>query len=187
MIIALTGLKRSGKNTTSSYIAERYKFVEYAFANPIKEACCLLFDWTLDYIELFKEVVDERWGITPRQALQWLGTEAFQYSLPNTFTGFKKTVDRGFWVKKFIYFMEQNPDKDFVISDFRFPHEADVLKQYDTRTIKVLNPNICNTDLHESEQYIESLECDYTLLNNGTKEHLYTQIDDVVNYILRYE
>mgnify|MGYP002507813318 CR=1 FL=1 len=173
MIIAITGLKRSGKNTLGSYIRDTYGFQEYAFAKPIKEVTSLLFGWTQEYMEEHKEEIDEVWGVSPRQVMQYFGTEDFQYNFPKAFPEFEKRVGRTFWVKKFEQLLQQNGDTNFVITDFRFPHEQEILSKYNAVTIKVINPAIKATDLHESESYIQKMKCDYNIMNDGTKEDLY--------------
>jgi len=179
LIIAVTGLKRSGKNTVSSYISEKYGFKEYAFAQPIKDVCGYLFNWTPERIENEKEVIDPTWGISPRQILQWMGTEAFQYSLPAFSKGFLETVGRNFWVKKFeqVYLKEKG---NFIISDFRFYHEQEALRKYNAVTIKVIRNSVQGNDLHESERYIRDMECMYSIMNNGTKEDLYKEVDKIM-------
>lgn len=184
MIIAFTGLKTSGKNTCTSYIANKYGFKEYAFAQPIKEACSLLFGWSLDHIENHKEEVDPVWGISPRKVLQWMGTEAFQYSLPAFSEGFMNTVGRNFWVKKFEQEYLKNKDISYLISDFRFKHEKEALKKYNAITIKVIRDSVKANDLHESEKYIQDMECDYIIYNNSTLQKLYDDIDKIMMELL---
>lgn len=183
MIIAICGLKRSGKNTTGDYIVQNYGYKDYAFAKPIKEACSILFDWSLDYMEDHKEEIDERWGVSPRQALQYLGTEDFQYNFPSKYPLFKEKVGRAFWVKKFEYELEKNKNENYVITDFRFKHEHEILRKYNAVTIKIVNPNVEATDIHESEKYVNEVNTDLTLYNEGTKEDLYKQIDRIMSYI----
>ena len=66
IIIGLLGKKRSGKDTSGNYLIEKYNFVKYAFADPVKEICRILFDFSDE--QLFgnkKEGVDFRWYLTP--------------------------------------------------------------------------------------------------------------------------
>lgn len=37
MVILVTGLKRSGKDTVANYFSSHYGFERYAFADPIKK------------------------------------------------------------------------------------------------------------------------------------------------------
>ena len=43
MIIALTGKKGCGKDTIANYLVEKYGFINYGFADPIKEVGKILF------------------------------------------------------------------------------------------------------------------------------------------------
>jgi len=187
MIIAITGYKRSGKNTVSDYLKSKYGFTEYAFAKPIKEVASLIFGWSMDHIENSKELVDERYGISPRQFLQWFGTEGMQYILPDFYPAMKEKVGRGIWVKIFEELYRCNPNTDYAISDFRFPHEEKALKDLGAYTIKVINPRINNVDTHESEKHIDVFKCDYFIYNTDTFENLYSQVDEIITNILRTE
>lgn len=187
MIIAITGYKRSGKNTVSDYLKSKYGFEDYAFAKPIKETASLIFGWSLDHIENYKETVDERYGISPRQFLQWFGTEAMQYNLPEYYSDMKEKIGRGIWVKIFEELLRCNPNTNYAISDFRFPHEEKSLKALGAYTIKVINPRINNTDMHESEKHIDEFKCDYFIYNIDTFETLYSQVDEIITNILRLE
>jgi hypothetical protein len=187
MIIAITGYKRSGKNTVSDYLKSKYGFTDYAFAKPIKEVASLIFGWSMDHIENSKELVDERFGISPRQFLQWMGTEAMQYNLPNHYPEMKEKVGRSIWVKIFEELYHCNPNTDYAISDFRFPHEEKALKNLGAYTIKVINPRIGNVDTHESEKHIDQFKCDYFIYNTDTFENLYSQVDEIITNILRTE
>ena len=86
MIVGVSGLKRSGKDTVAELLVKEYGFERYSFADPIKEAMSIVFDWDDRYLygEL-KEIIDPRWGISPRQVFQHFGTEYAQHILPEVF------------------------------------------------------------------------------------------------------
>ena len=68
LIIALSGKKRSGKDTVADYLVERFGFVKYGFADPIKEIGKIMFDFSEEQLNTDKkEEIDKRWGISPRQ------------------------------------------------------------------------------------------------------------------------
>lgn len=180
MIVAVTGLKRSGKNTTTDYLGKKYNFVEYAFASPIKKLASICFNWDLDYMENNKEVIDSKWGVSPREFLQWMGTEVMQYAMCERFPKFAEVIGRNLWVKLFEDTYNKNSTINYCISDFRFPHEADVLSKLNAIKIKIVNPRINNVDSHESESYIKNLNCHYIINNDKGFEELYSQIDDIM-------
>ncbi len=181
MIILISGYKRSGKDTIADYLVQKYGFTRYGFADPIKETVKYLFDWNDDWINNNKETIDERWGISYRQAAQWLGTEAFQYSICEKYPLFKETIGRSFWVKKFEN-LYNNKENNYVLSDYRFPHEYELLKHLNPICIKVERDG-CEFDGHESESYIETLHYNHIIENNTLLPALYFKIDGIMKKI----
>jgi hypothetical protein len=187
LLIGFLGKKRSGKDTSGEYLIEKYNFVNYAFADPVKEICRILFDFSDE--QLFgnkKEGVDFRWYLTPREAFQKIGTEFAQNDIYNYFPRLKERLkDEVIWVKLFRLWYEKNADKDVVITDVRFPHEIEAIKSLGGKIVKI-NRNCLVNDTHISENYIDSIKDEdifYNLDNNYKKEDLYSQIDTVINLI----
>ena len=55
MIIGFLGRKRSGKDTVVNYLVKNYNFIRYAFGDPVKEVCKIMFNPNLiSYEELLK-------------------------------------------------------------------------------------------------------------------------------------
>jgi len=179
MIVALVGKKRSGKDTVANVLVNEYGFVRYGFADPIKIVVKYLFDWNEDHTNgKLKEIIDSKWGISPRQVMQWFGTEAMQLSICQTFPEFEKVIGRKFWVRKFVLMYEEQIREtgtalNYVISDVRFPHEVSELKGTDKVLIVKIERNMNGfVDTHESERYIDLIEPDIVLHNNSTIENL---------------
>lgn len=184
MVIAITGKKRSGKNTASEYLRKNYKFREYAFAQPIKTVSYLLFGWDAKKDEELKEVIDPYWGISRRQFWQWLGTDAMQLDLCKKYPEFEKKTGRSIWVNIFNSRYEADKSINYAISDFRFPHEEEYLKSINAITIKVVrNDTDKIVDLHESEIYIDTMKTDYIIENNSDLESLYEQVDKIMETV----
>lgn len=146
-IIAITGAKRSGKDTLANYISARYQYEKIKLATPLKQSVRALFNFTEDQIENdSKELLDLRWGITPRKAMQFFGTEMMQYKIQELLPG----IERKFFVKSMINRM--NPDKYFVISDMRFQHEYEEIAKLNPFIIRIDRPTLdIPTDSHPSE------------------------------------
>jgi len=186
MVIAITGYKQSGKNTVSAYLQSRLNYKPYAFAWPIKEVCKIIFGWEEESFQgKAKETVDLFWGISPRNAMQWIGTEAFQYYLPNDFPHFKEMNGRTIWVKKFLKWMAEHPYSGFIITDVRFHHELDTLEEFLSNgviSLRVNNSRIDTSDTHASEQDIPDLNVDYEVDNSGDFSYLYSQLDEFIDF-----
>jgi|SRR5208282_5363087 len=184
MIIAFTGKKESGKDTSADYLVKTYGFLKYSFAEPMKKMAMLLFDWTWEQCndKILKEVVDPEFGFSPRQFLQWIGTDVFQYDINKKFPEFSRLIGRKFWVNKFVHFYNRQKKSysltDFVISDLRFPHEIETLRTLETEVyaIRINRPVDYCEDVHESEQAMNQIKVNIELDNSGDFNHLYRLI-----------
>jgi hypothetical protein len=178
MLIGIIGKKRSGKDTSGDYLVQNKNFTKYSFANPIKRGAMELFGFTED--QVFgdaKDVIDPTWGITPRLVLQIMGTEVFQYDMPEYIPELK-SIGRGFWVKRFEQWYQKNKNLDVVICDVRFQHEVDAILKMGGTVWRVERPNLNGGDEHASEKEMDLIEGVTNILNNeGTLDELYNKID----------
>lgn len=187
MIIGLLAKKRHGKDTVADYLVEKYDFTKDAFANPIKEACGLLFGFSHEqlYGDL-KEEIDPNWGITPRTVMQFVGTEVFRHDINKIIPN----IGSNFWVNsfraRFNNSVKNNKNFKVVIADMRFPNEVDEIHKMGGLVIKIERSGISSSDEHESETSIDKIEnYDILLENNGTLQDLYHKIN-VIMYNLKH-
>jgi len=181
-IIGITGKKFAGKDTLGNYFVENHGFERIAFADPLKSAIKVI--WKLNDEQLYgdkKEVVDEFWGKTPREIMQFVGTDLFR----NHIHELHPTIGDNFWVRamerEITEKLKINPNAKFVITDIRFPNELKAIENLGGITIKINRNNLSN-DMHKSETQIDDLVTNYTFDNNGTKEELYEKIKSI-NYL----
>ena len=165
-IVGIVGKKFSGKDTIASHLIEEYGFVRYAFADPIKKACQVIFGFTDEQCwGDKKEIVDAYWGITPRKVFQIFGTELFQYELPKHAPELAD-IGRGFWVYCFARWYEQQIAKDpsfkVVITDVRFPFAADMITRLGGSIVKIKRPSQTDNDMHASEMEMDTFCLLYT-------------------------
>ena len=178
MIIGITGHARHGKDSTADVIVKYFGYKKHALADVMKEACRVIFGWTDEHLygEL-KDIVDERFGVSPRHALQSLGTEWGQYKL-SEYDSFKETTGRKLWVNSLLNRIQG----DAVIADVRFPHEADAIRERGGFIIRVNRDY--KVDLsHESEKAIEEINADFTINNTGTLIDLEWVVCDMMNKV----
>ena len=184
MIIGIIGNKRSGKDTIADILVREYGFSKYAFADPIKEICETIFFW--DYERMtgpLKETIDPQWGISPRQAMQRIGTELFQIQLGKFLPLFDEVNGRLIWARRFKYWYENiNDNQNVVVSDVRFKHEVSLLNKLDSTLIKVNRPSIQTiTDSHSSESAVNELPYNYLLENNKGLGDLAIKVHNLMN------
>lgn len=136
-IIAITGAKRCGKDTLANYIAYRHQYTRIAFADPLKEAVSALFDFSSAQTGdgNAKDVIDARWGITPRKALQFFGTEVLQYKMQELLPN----IERKFLAYSLVERIKKNEDF-YVISDMRFVHEYEEINKLGACIIRIDRP-----------------------------------------------
>ena len=181
-IIGILGNKQVGKDTLADYFVSKYNFTKYNFADPIKEICKILFN--LNEEQLYgndKEIVDTRWGMSPRTIIQRFGTEFGHYKLNSIYPELKtKIKPKEIWIKLFDIFLENNKDKDIIIADVRFIHEINYLINRCALIIKIERDTHLN-DSHISENEINKIDKKYieqVFKNNDSKEELYKKCDN---------
>ena len=192
-IILLAGVKRCGKDTVADYLCSKHGFSKLSFAAPLKAICQYTFDLTTEQVDgADKEKIDERYNKSARQIIQYFGTDLMQIELMK----FIPNIGRHIWVNKVmstIREMEQhdlntkNKGLKIVISDTRFKHEYDIVRNtYPevTKLIRIHNDNAetaAASDQHVSETDWLSLIPDAHLYNNDSKDELYKQIDELIS------
>ena len=133
-LIGINGLIGSGKSTLADCI-EDVGYEVVSFAGPLKDATAAAFGWPRDLLEgdtdasrAWREREDLFWRMTPRLALQKVGTEAF-----------RQGIDVDFWVKALMARLK--PDGAYVISDMRFPNEFEAVKNAGGKTVRIWGPD----------------------------------------------
>jgi hypothetical protein len=192
VLIGIAGFKTSGKSTCANYLVEK-GYLEKSFADPLKKACIELF--LLSDSQVYgtitqKETPDQRWyNCTPRQMLQFVGTDLLRDNLDKIMPGLGKDIfthHLGIWYKDL---MDKNPDAQVVISDVRFQNEVDYIHHLGGYVI-MLNRDIVNLsstgDLHASELSVSQITgIDFTIKNNSSLEELYRNLDFIIESINR--
>ena len=172
MIIGIVGFLGSGKGTAGDILIEQHGYTRVSFADAVKDAVSVIFDWPRDLLEgdtetsrIFRETRDKWWSekfgydVTPRYMLQLMGTEAG-----------RDVFNENLWVHtvaRRIRSMQDNESKDkFVIPDVRFPNELEFIRKMGGHVVRVVrgpdpewyslahasnNPNF----LHSNEAYAE--------------------------------
>lgn len=185
MIIGLTGLKRSGKDTIGNYLVENHKFIRLAFADSLKDACKIIFGFSDDQLhgDELKETIDANWKHTPREILQKVGCELFRDTLPNVCNNISNDI----WIRsverKLHNYIKQGFTR-FVITDVRFPNEYDFVKSLKGIMINVNRASASNVlDVHQSETEINKLKCDIDIDNNSTIHELHNKVNKIIKNI----
>ena len=192
MIIGMCGLIGTGKDTVADILVNNYNFIKVSYADKLKDGVATVISWdremlegTTDESRTWREQKDEFWSretnehITPRLVLQMFGTDCMRNGFYN-----------GIWVSIVKQQIINNPNKNFVIPDVRFPNEAKMIKEVNGEVwricrgpdpqwfISYVKDNIVPTDVHESEWQWAKLDFDCVIHNNDTIIDLKNQVSD---------
>ena len=207
-IIGICGFIGSGKDTVADYLVNFHGFKRESFANSLKDAVSMVFGWDRDLLEgrtkqsrEWREQRDEWWSkrlgreITPRWVLQYWGTEVV-----------RKGFHNDTWVASLENRLHQTQN-DIVITDCRFPNEIKAIKAAGGNVIRIkrgpepdwyqaaLNYNagkrkigwalgkeeLQSKGVHPSEYSWVGSDFDTVLVNDGTLDDLFEQVEDFLN------
>lgn len=189
-VILLCGYKRSGKDTFAKYVESKYNYKHLKISQNLKEVLRVLFGFSEEQLEgNLKDTIDERWNITPREAMIFVGTDMFQYKI----TELLPNIDRNFWIENVVNKLEKmkNDNQNIVISDLRFHHELNRLLQtfaaeekikITYSIVKIVNPNLkLYYDKTTFQSETEHLSFPFnTILTNDHIDEFYNKIDNLL-------
>lgn len=181
VLIGIAGFSGVGKTEVSDFL----NGAVLSFADPLKEGCSALFGIPESHFHnaTLKEKTDPFWGVSPRQILQFVGTELFRKAI----NGLIPDIGARFWVKSAEIRLSQWEDDYSVVifPDIRFQEEYNFIAEHGGIVIhlsrsgyksKVGIPN------HESEKqtFVTQPGVSHYVINNGTLSDLFSRVTEVI-------
>lgn len=175
MIIGLSGYARSGKDTIAEILIMNYGFKRLAFADNIRKAVKVINPIISGDIRANEMIDSYGWEVaksTPemRRILQVFGTEVG-----------RQMFGEDFWVQQVFRQMEQdNAYENFVITDVRYPNEADFIRERGGEIWRVSRSSIKAINSHSSETALDSYDFDRHISNDKDIADLSTEIFQIM-------
>jgi hypothetical protein len=171
MIIGLSGYARSGKDTVAGMLIGLYGYDNRAFATGIRD---LLYEMNPsvfedDHVDGTLQYIVQRWG--------W--EEAKKYKLIRGYlqtlgVGARKVFGDDVWVSKALEGVSAG-DK-IVLTDVRFPNEAEVIKSLGGEIWRIQRPKTEAINNHPSESAMDDWAFDALIKNDSGMDNLKNQI-----------
>lgn len=203
IVVALTGLARSGKDSVADILVRDHGFSKMSFAAPLKRmvrnlnpivgfediSCCDdcppeapavvrlqdLYDWGLTE----DEMKASEYGDEVRRLWQRFGTDVM------------RAEQDDYWIQKAKDDMFESGYDRVVFTDCRFPNEADMVytlsvdyEQINSSVWQVTRPGVVLQEgAHASEQWAGRMAEEITLHNDGSLDDLALTAQDAMRYI----
>lgn len=163
LVVGISGRAGHGKDTVAAVLG-RWGFKRFAFADALKDAARAIFSLSEEQLYgSLKEEVDERWGMSPRQIFQRLGTEACRREFGDDIW------QRALAAKVTAALREGS---EVAIADVRFPNEAAYVKSMAGIMLRVNRPGWPAVAAHVSETLLDDYAFDAVVENSDTKDDL---------------
>lgn len=163
IVLGFVGKARSGKDTVAKMLVKKH-FKVFAFADKGKEIMKDLYDLSDEQVfGSLKEVVDVRYGLTPRYMMQYWMT-----------TGCRE-LDQNVWVRHLENSINSSGWPLVIVTDVRRKNEAEFIKRVGGYLVKVTRAGAAaagGINNHVSETELDEIGCDFELQNNSSLEEL---------------
>ena len=204
-VIGLAGPARSGKNTAAEVLVQEFDFMRLSFSDALYREVAFAFrvpealfrdDSTkdvrnallrpsfcddFDFISVLRQhypQIGPTQRLSPRQVLQWWGTEYRRAQAPN------------YWVDRLRANIEEYATVSFgalrvVVDGVRFHNEVSCIRSFPGAQLWLVDRNEAReVNRHDSEEHFRSFAYDAVVGNNGSTEELQQKVRKLCESIL---
>jgi hypothetical protein len=177
MLIGLTGLAGAGKDTVADILVEKHGFIKLAFGTELKRVLSVMnpvigmdihspgrMIHLNEALERFGEPGVKKVYPLYRKYLQKFGTEGI------------RSIDDMFWIKATLKDVDARA-RNYVITDVRFPNEAEVIGNLRGSLWQVERPGQeIIASFHGSESWAGKMGEDHLIYNSGSIDRLPVEV-----------
>jgi hypothetical protein len=201
MLIGISGHAGSGKGVAADALVQSCGWVKVALADPMKRMCADAFDWPSSALwgpsEERNKPDPARNGLTPRKALQLLGTEWGRACYPDVWIDYALSVARALQRGGHVYSPRTGLQSSFmstknvVIDDVRFDNERVAIQKAGGKVVRIKRPTLSLIGapaVHTSEteqDAIPDAAFDAVIYNDGSIDQLRARTLAVVNHLMQ--
>lgn len=200
MIVGISGVARSGKDTVGAHLERRYGYRRHRYAAILKDVCARVFGWGPEHIDgALKEVPDLRYpmpGVCPtcgttcsRDGDAWLCEACCRLwpshvtprlAMQTLGTEWGRRLFADVWVEATL--REIRDGERVVLCDVRFPNEAIAIRRRGGRVIRLTRGR--PESAHPSETALaDRTDCfDAVIDNQGSLEDLFASVDRAMDW-----
>jgi hypothetical protein len=191
MIIGLSGYAKSGKDTVAEIIREiqSEKWEIKKFSGKLKQIASILLgmpEHLFENQDFKSEMLGEEWWknygdfyhqTTVRDFLQLLGTDAIRNGLHSN--AWVNALMADYKPAK----MDQYNPSNWIVTDVRFPNEAEAIKDRGGIIIRIDRPGVEPVNAHPSEVALDKWDFDYKIANVSDLVSLKQTVEVLLNKI----
>jgi hypothetical protein len=204
-LIGILAKRGHGRTICANWLSDNYEYETFTIYTPLKDAIVPLFGFSYAQMhdECLKETLDNTWGVTPNQTLQWF----IKVMRDNLSTLTTDTSDERFWVKLLKQRIEKSKANRIVVSDINCVEGVELIRALggiiikierielpvhliqvnlnDSRVVDhVYNASHVQLELNEDNKdinaQIDEIIPDYTIINDSTKGDLFAKLEDIL-------
>lgn len=177
-IVGVIGKKRAGKDTFGKALIEAHGFTRVAFADPLRQALLALdplvgISGTIERLRKLEPGLQASTYVRLRKLIDVVGWEIAKDYVPEVRrllerfgTDSIRSLDDDFWVRMAVEKI-QATDGPVVVTDVRFPNEADRIRELGGSIVRVIRPDqVVDAGAHECETALDEYREDVTLYNH---------------------
>jgi len=198
MIVGLSGLSGSGKDTVAAYLIKEHQFERIAFADKVKQSIARTFDIPFREVEQLKDDdtvyvalgyknqpqgmaekagVSHMWSpireLTFGEFMQYFATE-----------GHRDVFGQYFWVEQCLPVDGFYAGRKIVVTDVRFREEADRIRVLGGSVVKIVSP-VPHKPSPRHNEHVSEVQSDlgyiaHRIDNNGTIDDLMVKIEEML-------